>query len=188
MGRVVYSFTVSVDGFIAGPEGRFDWGRPDEELHRFHNERVRAVSVQLCGRRLYDTMRFWDEPAAVDPSAPAVMREFAEIWRAIPKVVVSRTLDADSLGANATLVREGVPELVGALRERETGDIGIGGADLAATLLPLGLVDELHIFVAPVVVGGGTPYLPPLPAPMQLELLDTRTFGGRVVHLRYRCG
>ena len=183
MRKLIYSMTMSLDGFIAGPDGDFAWSAPDEELHRFHNQRVREVGAQLCGRRLYETMVYW-ETADQNPSAPDYVLEFAGIWKSIPKIVFSKTLEA--VEGNATLVRDGVAEQVAKLREQPGKDLAVGGAGLASTCIELGLVDEYQVFVSPVVVGGGTPYFPALEKRIDLELVETRTFGSRVVYLRYR--
>ena len=182
MGKLIYSMSMSLDGFIAGPDGDFAWSAPDEELHRFHNERVRELGAQICGRRLYETMVYW-ETADQQPLADYAL-DFARIWQALPKVVVSRTLD--SVEGNSRVVADGVAEEVAQLKRESSKDIGVGGAGLAATLIEHGLVDEFEPFVYPVVTGGGTPFLPPTDARIDLELLETRTFASRVVHLRYR--
>jgi dihydrofolate reductase len=184
MRKVICSFGVSLDGFIAGPGGEIDWSGPDEELHRLHNEQTREIGVHLMGRRLYETMLYW-ETAEQDPAAGEVEREFAGIWKPIPKVVFSRTLER--VEGNARLATDGVAEEVARLKaEPGGGDIAAGGAGLAATLAEQGLIDEYRLFVSPVVLGGGTPFFPRLRERMPLELLDTRTFGSRVVYLRYR--
>ncbi|HEV2755214.1 MAG TPA: dihydrofolate reductase family protein [Actinomycetota bacterium] len=182
MPRLIYSMTVSLDGFIAGPDGNIDWGAPDEELHRFHNERVRALGGHLLGRRLYETMQFWDT-ARDDPALAEYALEFAEIWVPLPKVVFSRTLN--EVAGNTRLARRGIAEEVAELQERSGKDVGIGGAGLAAEAITLGLVDVFQLFVAPVVLGGGTPFFPSTHRRMDLELVETRTFGSRVVYLHY---
>jgi dihydrofolate reductase len=182
MRRLIYSLTVSLDGFIAGPGGELDWSEPGEELLRFHNERVARLGAHLCGRRLYETMAYWERPEP-EASPSAAVREFATIWRALPKIVFSTTLER--VGPNATLLRGGVAETVERLRREDGGDIGVGGAGLAGECVRLGLVDEYHVFVSPTVLGAGTPFLPPLPGRIALELLETRTFEARVVSLRY---
>jgi dihydrofolate reductase len=180
---VIYSMGVSLDGFIAGPGGEFDWSAPDEELHRFHNEQSRELGVHLCGRRLYETMVYW-ETADRDPALGETEREFAAIWQALPKIVFSTTLTA--VEGNARLARDGVAEEVERLKAQPGGDLAVGGAGLAAECARLGLIDEYRMFVSPVLLGAGTPYFPPLDARVPLELLETRTFGDRVVYLRYR--
>jgi len=172
---LAYSMSVSLDGYIAGPDGSFDWSAPDQELHRFHNERVRVLSAQFMGRRLYETMLYWE---GEDPNRGPVEREFTEIWRALPKVVFSTTLEA--VEGNARLATGTVEEELA----RFDGDVGLGGAGLAASCLDL--IDEVGPFVNPVIVGGGTPFLPALDHRIDLELLETRTFGSRVTYLRYR--
>ena len=185
MRKVIYSFTVSLDGFIAGPDGEIDWGAPDEELHRFHNQRVREVGVQFCGRRLYEEMLYW-ETVEENPSAGEIELEFAGIWRELPKIVFSTTLE--TVEGNARLAKEGVAEEVAKLKQQPGKDLAVGGASLAATFIELGLVDEYQIFVSPVVLGGGTPLFPAVKERIDLELIETRTFGSRVVYLHYRRG
>jgi dihydrofolate reductase len=185
MRRVIYSMTVSLDGFIADPSGEIDWSAPDEELHRFHNDQVRELGGYLLGRRLYEEMLYW-EAADENPSATDFEREFARIWQDLPKVVFSRTLE--NVEGNARLAEGGIAEEVARLKQEPGKDLGVGGAGLAATLVELGLVDEYRLFVSPVVLGGGTPFFPALDERVNLELVETRTFGSRVVYLRYRGG
>ena len=182
MRKLIYSMTVSLDGFIAGPDGAIDWSVPDEELFAFHTQRVRETGVQLCGRRLYEAMHFWE--TAPETTLPEEHVEFARIWKALPKVVFSTTLD--SVVGNARLAREGVGEEVARLKEQPGKDIAVGGAGLARACMELGLIDEWRLFVSPVLLGGGTPYVPPLDETINLELIETQTFGARVVYLRYR--
>jgi dihydrofolate reductase len=183
VGRLIYSMGVSLDGYIAGPGGEIDWSAPDPELHRFHNQQARETAVDLYGRRLYEEMRYW-ETADQDPSLGEPEREFAQIWKATPKVVFSTTLD--SVEGYATLRREVVLEEIAALKEQSNKNLAVGGAGLAATCIRLGLIDEYHQFVSPVVLGGGTPYFPPLDERIELELVEARKFGSRVVYLRYQ--
>jgi dihydrofolate reductase len=183
MPDVIYSMTVSLDGFIAGPDGDIGWSAPDPELHRFHNERVRGQGVQLLGRRLYETMVYW-ETAAENPSLPDAEREFAEIWKGLPKIVFSTTLTA--VEGNTRLATNGVADEVARLKREPGKDIGVGGATLASALVAQDLIDDYHLFVSPVVLGGGTPYFPPAVRLPELQLVETRTFAGGVVHLRYR--
>jgi dihydrofolate reductase len=183
MRKLIYSMSVSLDGFIAGPGGEIDWGAPSDELHRFHNERTRELGAHLCGRRLYEEMVYW-ETADQDPSATEVTREFAHIWQDLPKIVFSTTLE--QVEGNSRLATEGLAEEVAKLKEQPGKDLAIGGAGLAASAIALGLVDEYRLFVSPVVLGGGTPFFPPLEERIDLELVETRTFGSRVVHVRYR--
>jgi dihydrofolate reductase len=183
MANVIYSMGVSLDGFIAGPGGELDWSVPDEELHRFHNEQTRALGAHLIGRRLYEVMRYWDT-ADQNPSAAPYELEFAQIWQRLPKIVFSTTLHA--VEGNARLATAGVADEVAALKDRQGKDVGVGGAGLASTLVALDLVDEYRLFVSPVVLGAGTPLFPARAERLDLELLETRTFGSRVVYLRYR--
>jgi dihydrofolate reductase len=180
--KLIYSMSVSLDGFIAGADGSFDWTAPDEELHRFHNERVRALGGHLLGRRLYETMKVW-ETMHEDPAATDYALEFAEIWKALPKVVFSDSLD--EVVGNTRLAQGDIAEEVAELQERSGRDVAIGGADLAAKAIELGLVDVFQPFVYPVVVGGGKPFLPTLAQGFPLQLVETKTFGSRVVYLRY---
>jgi dihydrofolate reductase len=182
MRKLIYSTGVSLDGFIAGPGGEIDWSAPDEELHRFHNRQTRELGVHLCGRRLYETMVFW-ETAGRDTSAPAFVLEFARIWQALPKIVFSKTLE--TVAGNARLLRDGVAEEVARLKAEPGGDVGVGGAGLASACMQLGLIDEFRLFLSPVLLGGGTPYFPALDSRIELELLETQTFGSRVLYLRY---
>ena len=181
MRRLIYSMTVSLDGFIAGPDGGIDWSVPDEELFAFHTQHVRETGVQLCGRRLYETMLYWE--TAQETSLPEQHVEFAKIWKALPKVVFSTTLE--SVVGNTRLARKGVGEEVARLKEQPGKDIAVGGAGLARACMELGLIDEWRLFVSPVLLGGGTPYFPTLDETIKLELVDTQTFGARVVYLRY---
>jgi dihydrofolate reductase len=183
MRKLIYAMGVSLDGFIAGPEGEIDWTAPDEELHRFHNEQTKEIGAHLLGRKLYEEMVYW-ETADRDPSLPDHGREFAGLWQELPKVVFSTTLDA--VEGNARLAEGGVAEEVGKLKEQPGKDLAVGGAGLAAACIELGLVDEYRPFVYPVVLGEGTPFFPALDQRIELELVDTRTFGSRVVYLRFR--
>ncbi|MEA2278234.1 MAG: hypothetical protein QOC78_3194 [Solirubrobacteraceae bacterium] len=183
MRKVIYSMGVSLDGFIAGRNGEIDWSAPDEELHRFHNQQTRELGAHLCGRRLYEEMVYW-ETADQNPSATETALEFARIWQELPKIVFSRTLE--KVEGNATLVRDGVAEEVAKLKEQPGKDVAVGGAGLASTLIELDLVDDYRLFVSPVVLGAGTRYFPALEERIDLELVETRTFGSRVVYLRYR--
>lgn len=182
MAKLIYSMNVSVDGFIAGPDDDLSWGVPDEELHRFHNESVRSLGGHLLGRRLYETMRYW-ETAHEDPAATDYTLEFAEIWNDLPKVVFSKTLD--KVVGNARLARAGIAEEVAELQERTGKDVAIGGAGLAAEAMRLGLIDEFRLFVHPAVTGGGTPFFPALPESFPLQLVEMKTFASKVIHLRY---
>jgi dihydrofolate reductase len=181
--KLIYSMGVSLDGFIAGPDGDIDWSAPDEELHRFHNQQMRDLGAHLLGRRLYEVMAYW-ETADENPSTPDHELEFARIWKDMPRIVFSKTLE--KVEGNARLVRDGVAEEVATLKEQPGQDLAVGGAGLASTLMKLGLVDEYRLFVSPVVLGGGTPYFPALDGRIDLKLVETQTFGSRVVYVRYR--
>jgi dihydrofolate reductase len=179
---LIHSMSVSVDGFIADREGAFEWTAPSEELFRFHTALVSELGGYLCGRRLYETMLVWE----TDPSLRenALGAAFADVWCAIPKIVFSRTLD--SVQGNARLAEGSVAEEAAAALDATDKDVSIGGAGLAAAAIELGLVDELRMFRYPVVIGGGTPFLPPVTEDVPLDLIETRTFGSRVIYERYR--
>jgi dihydrofolate reductase len=179
---LIYSMSVSVDGYIADRDGAFGWGAPSEELFAFHLARVRGLGGYLCGRRLYETMLPWETDPALRGSELSV--EFADVWSALPKVVFSRTLH--SVQGNARLADSSVAEEVAAALKATDKDVEIGGATLAAAAIEVGLVDELRIFRVPIVVGGGTSYLPPATEAIPLDLIETRTFGSRVIYERYR--
>jgi dihydrofolate reductase len=183
MRKLIYSMGASLDGFIAGRDGEINWSAPDEELHRFHNQQTREIGAHLCGRRLYETMVYW-ETADENPSATDYELEFARIWKDMPKIVFSKTLE--KVEGNARLVRDGIAEEVAKLKEQPGKDLAVGGAGLASACVELGLIDEYRLFVSPVVLGGGTPYFPALEAKINLELVESRTFGSRVVYVRYR--
>ncbi len=183
MRKLIYSMGVSLDGFIAGRDGEIDWSAPDEELHRFHNQQTREIGAHLCGRRLYEEMVYW-ETAHENPSASEYEVEFAQIWQQVPKIVFSTTLE--TVEGNARLATKDVVEEVTRLKEQPGKDLAVGGAGLAATCIELGLVDEFGLFVSPVVLGGGTTFFPALPERIDLELVQTPTFGSRVVYVRYR--
>ena len=179
---LIYSMSVSVDGFIADREGAFGWSAPSEELFRFHTAEVGKLGGCLLGRRLYETMLVWEtDPSLREDELGAA---FADVWCALPKVVFSRTLD--SVQGNARLAEGSVAEEAAAALEATEKDVEIGGAGLAAQAIELGLVDELRMFRYPVVVGGGTPYLPPVTEDIRLDLIETRTFGSRVIYERYQ--
>jgi dihydrofolate reductase len=182
MTTLIYSMSVSLDGYIAGPDGAIDWSAPDEELMRFHIEQTRELAGYLSGRGLYEAMLVWE--TAEQTLTESLQLEFAPIWRAIPKVVFSTTLTA--VDGNAHLARRDVANEAAELKSQPgAGIVSVGGARLAATLAEKDLIDEYRLFVNPVVLGGGTPYFPPLPTRLDLELIETMTFS-RVVYLRYR--
>lgn len=181
MRKLIYSMTLSLDGYIAGPDGSIDWTAPDEELFVFHTQHVQELGVHLCGRRLYEAMVYW-ETAEESPLA-AEQVKFAQIWKALPKVVFSTTLQ--SVVGNTRLLRDGLGEEVSRLKEQPGKDLAVGGAGLAGACMKLGLIDEWQLFVSPVLLGGGTPYFPTLNERVDLELVETKTFSSRVVYLRY---
>jgi dihydrofolate reductase len=183
MRKLIYSMGVSLDGFIAGRDGEIDWSVPDEELHRFHNEQTRELGAHLCGRGLYEVMVTWERPEQM-PSIGETELEFARIWQALPKIVFSTTLQ--QVEGNARLAQDDPAEELAKLRREAGKDLAVGGAGLAGTFAKLGLVDEYRLFVSPVVLGAGTPFFPALDERIGLELVETRTFGSRVVYLRYR--
>jgi len=180
MVKLVYSAITSLDGYVEDEDGNFDWSAPDEEVHAYINDLEREIGTYLCGRRLYDVMVVWETLQSDHP----VMRDYAEIWRAADKVVYSRTLDKPS-SERTRIEREFDPAVVQQMKTSAERDISVGGSELAAQAIKAGLVDELNLFLSPVVVGGGKRALP-AGVRWQLELLDERRFGNGVVHLHYR--
>jgi dihydrofolate reductase len=185
MANLIYSAITSLDGFTADSNGNFDWAAPDEEVHAFVNDRERSAGTYLYGRRMYETMVYWDTASTGDDQ-PAVAREYARIWQAADKVVYSSTLAAVA-SARTRLERVFDPDAVRRLKKAAGQDVTVGGPGLAAHAIAAGLVDECHLFLNPVVVGGGTRALP-AGVHLELELLDERRFGNGVVYLRYRVG
>ncbi|SOD84107.1 dihydrofolate reductase family protein [Streptomyces sp. Ag109_G2-15] len=184
MRSLTYSMGISLDGYIVGPDGSFDWTAPVEDVFRFWIDEIQEVGVHLLGRRLYETMLYW-ETADQDPSLDDSELEWAALWKPLPKVVFSTTLSA--VQGNARLASAGLAEEIERLRaEPGEGDIAIGGATLAAEAAASGLIDEYRAMVYPVLVGGGTPFFPRRERRVDLELVETRTFSSRVVYLRYR--
>ncbi len=182
MANLVYSAVTSIDGYVADEDGKFDWAAPDDEVHAFINDHERSIGTYLYGRRLYQVMLYWESLDTVGQSE--VSRDFAEIWRAADKVVFSTTL-AKVASARTRLERRFDPAAVRRMKAESSSDISIGGPSLAATAIRADVVDEVHLFVTPVAVGGGTPAMPPH-ARWRLELVDQRRFGNGVVHLHYR--
>ncbi len=182
MPKLIYSAIASLDGYVADEEGKFDWAVPDEEVHTFGNELERRVGTHLYGRRLYEVMVAWETGDFADE--PTFIRDFAEIWRAADKIVYSRTLEAAS-SARTRIEREFDPEALRQLKAAAVRDLVVGGPDLAAHAFAAGLVDECHLFLAPIVVGGGKRLLPD-DVRLRLELLDERRFGNGMVYLGYR--
>lgn len=183
MGKLIYSGIMSLDGYTADQEGRFDWSAPDEEVHAFVNDLLRPVGTHLYGRRMYEVMVAWENPDAFTEPGP-VTQDFAQIWQAAEKVVYSRTLSAPS-SARTRIEREFDPEAVRQLKATTDRDLTVAGPELAAHAIRAGLVDEYHLFLNPIIVGGGNQFLPDR-VRHTLELLDERRFGNGVVHLRYR--
>jgi dihydrofolate reductase len=183
MAKLIYSAIASLDGYVADEGGKFDWAAPDEEVHGFVNDLERPVGTYLYGRRMYEVMVFW-ETAHTLPDEPPVMHDYAEIWQAADKIVYSRTLET-AASARTRIEREFDPEAVRQMKASAGADITVGGPELAAHALRAGLVDECHLLLAPIVVGGGTQSFPDN-VRVKLELLDERRFGNGVVHLHYR--
>ena len=183
MAKLIYSAMTSLDGYVADEDGNFDWAAPDEEVHTFVNDLERPVGTYLYGRRMYEVMRFWGTAHTLIDQTPYI-RGYAEIWQAADKVVYSTTLETVS-SAKTRIERLFDPEAVRLMKARAGRDISVGGPGLAAQAIKAGLVDECHLFVRPVMVGGGNHWLPNN-VRLKLELLDERRFGNGVVHLHYR--
>jgi dihydrofolate reductase len=183
--KLIYSAITSLDGYVADEDGKFDWAAPDEEVHSFVNDLERRVGTYLYGRRLYEVMVAWETMDTV-PDQPSVVRDYAAIWQAADKIVYSKTLETVS-SARTRLERAFDPESVREMKASAGQDISVGGPDLAAQAIGAGLVDEFHLFLTPIVVGGGKQSLPDN-VRMKLELVDERRFGNGVVHLHYRTG
>jgi dihydrofolate reductase len=183
MAKLIYAAITSLDGYVADADGRFDWAEPDVEVHAFVNDLERQVGTYLYGRRMYEVMIAWESDDTI-AGEPVVMQDYAAQWRAAEKVVYSRTLQ-EAPSARTRIERDFEPEAVRELKAAAEQDIAIGGPELAAQALRAALVDECHLFVSPVVVGGGKRALPDA-VNLKLELLDERRFGNGVVHLHYR--
>jgi dihydrofolate reductase len=183
--RLIYSVIASLDGYIEDENGKFDWAEPDEEVHSFVNDLERPVGTYLYGRRMYDVMTGWETEPRLAEQSP-VARDFSEIWQAAEKIVYSSTLEAPST-AKTRIERDFDPEAVRQLKAAATRDLAVAGPGLAAQAFAAGLVDEIHLFIAPILVGGGKQGFPD-DVRLQLELLDERRFGNGMVYLRYRSG
>jgi dihydrofolate reductase len=183
MAKLIYSAITSLDGYVADAGGNFDWAAPDEEVHTFVNDLERPVGTFLYGRRMYEVMVPW-ETAPTTGDQPPFIRDFARIWQGVDKIVYSTTLEKVS-SARTRIERDFDPEAVRQMKAAVARDITVGGPHLAAQAIGAGLVDELQLFVAPVVVGGGTAFLPDN-VQLRLDLIDEHRFGGGVIHLRYR--
>jgi dihydrofolate reductase len=183
MAKLIYSMISSLDGYIEDADGRFDWAAPDGETHASVNELERPIGTYLYGRRMYETMRFWESPPDL-PGRPAFVRDFAEIWKAADKIVYSKTLTTVS-SARTRIERAFDRDAVQKLKETATADLSVGGAELAAQAIEAGVVDEYRLLLVPVVVGGGRRSLPD-DVRLDLELLDERRFHNGTVYLQYR--
>ena len=182
MGKLIYTAIASLDGYVADEAGKFDWAEPDEEVHAFVNELERPVGIHLYGRRMYEVLVAWE---TIDLAGqPSFIRDYAEIWRAADKIVYSTTLEAPA-SARTRIERVFDAELVRQLKAESDRDLAVGGPQLAGQAFRAGLVDECHLFVAPMIVGGGNRALPD-DVRLRLELLDERRFSNGTVHLRYR--
>ena len=182
MAKLIYSTITSLDGYVADEDGNFDWAAPNEEVHAFVNDLERSVGTYLYGRRIYDVMVYWDTALTL-PDQPRVIEDYAKIWQAADKIVYSKTLETVS-SSRTRLARDFDTEAVRQMKAVAGRDISVGGPDLAAQAIKAGLVDEYHLFLAPIVVGGGKQSLPDN-VRLELELLDERRFAGGVVHLHY---
>ena len=182
MGRLIYSAIASLDGYVEDERGTFDWAAPDDELHAFVNDLERPVGTYLYGRRMYETMVYW-ETVSTGPEAAVVARDYATLWRAAHKIVYSRTLETPS-SANTRIEREFDADAIRQLKDSADTDLTVGGAELAGRAIAAGLVDELHLFLHPILVGGGKCALPD-DIRVRLDLLGQRRFSSGVVYLRY---
>jgi dihydrofolate reductase len=184
MAKLIYAAIASLDGYIEDAEGNFDWAAPDEEVHAFVNELERPVGTYLYGRRMYETMVFWENPSDL-PDQPAVFQDFAEIWQTAAKIVYSRTL-ATVATTKTHIERSFDPEAIRQMKAAAGRDLTVGGADLAAQAIAAGLIDEYHLFLVPVLVGAGKRALPDANVRVDLELLDERRFRNGTVYLHHR--
>jgi dihydrofolate reductase len=184
MAKLIYSAIASLDGYVADEDRNFDWAAPDDEVHAFVNELERPVGTYLYGRRMYDVMVYWETADTLADRSASPERDFAEIWQAAEKIVYSKTLE-QAASARTRIEREFDPEALRRLKASAERDLSVGGPELAGQAIKAGLVDELHLFVTPIIVGGGNPWLPN-GVRVKLELLDERRFGSGVVYLRYR--
>jgi dihydrofolate reductase len=182
MAKLIYSSIASLDGYIADEDGNFDWAEPDEEVHTFVNDLERPVGTFLLGRRMYEVLVAWETMDTADQ--PAFIQDFTEIWRAADKIVFSKTLATVS-SAKTRIERDFDADEVRQMKVSAGRDLTVGGPDLAAQAIKAGLVDECHVFIAPIAVGGGTRFFPD-DVRLELELMDERRFGNGMVHLRYR--
>jgi dihydrofolate reductase len=186
LANLIFSAIASLDGYIEDASGRFDWAEPDEEVHSFVNDLTRPVGTYLLGRRMYETMAYWESPPDL-AAQPRYVQDFAAIWQSADKIVYSRTLQAVET-ARTQLEHDFDPEAVGRLKAAASRDLAVGGAELAARATEAGLVDEYQLLLVPVLVGGGKRALPDSNVRVNLELVDERRFGNGTVFLRYRAG
>ena len=182
MAKLIYAAITSLDGYVADKDGNFDWAAPDEEVHAFVNDLVRPIGTQLYGRRMYETMVYWETAHTVPDQRP-VSHDFAQIWQAADKVVYSKTLETAS-SAKTRIEHDFDPETIRQLKRTAERDITVGGSELAAQAIKAGLVDEMHVFITPMIVGGGKQSLPN-DVRLQLELLNEHRFASGVVHVHY---
>jgi dihydrofolate reductase len=181
MGKLIYAAITSLDGYVADEDGNFDWSEPDEEVHAYVNDLQRGIGTHLYGRRMYEVLVVWETMSETE--GPSYIQEYAEIWRAADKIVYSKTMETVA-SQRTRIERDFDPEAVRELKARTARDLLVAGPSLAAQAFEAGLVDECHLFVSPVIVGGGNQALPD-GVRMDLELLDERRFGNGTVHLRY---
>ena len=185
MAKLIYAALTSLDGYIADEAGNFDWAVPDEEVHTFINDLERPIGMYLYGRKMYETMAGWEMPDVIPDRTPAML-DFARVWQAADKIVYSKSLETVST-RKTRLEREFDPQVVRDLKAQLPHDLAVGGPTLAAHAIRAGLVDEYHLFVAPIIIGGGKPFLP-VNVRVMLELLDERSFDNGMIHLRYHAG
>jgi dihydrofolate reductase len=184
MRKVIYSMSVSLDGYVETTNREIDWVIVDEELHTFFNDQAREMGASLYGRRMYELMADFWPTADVKPQIPAYIVEYARIWKDMPKIVFSKTLN--KVEWNSRLVRDDIAGEITKLKALPGKDLDIGGPTIASTFIHLGLVDEYRLFVNPVVLGGGMPFFPALNHPINLQLIESRAFGSGVIYLRYQ--
>jgi len=182
MGKLIYSAIASLDGYVEDASGRFDWAAPDEEVHAFVNDLTRPIGTHLCGRRMYETMVFWETAGLADDD-PEVIRDFGSLWRAADKVVFSKTLTSVS-SARTRIERDFDPDSIRQLKQSSAAELSVGGAELAGQALVAGLVDEIQLFLVPAIVGGGKRALPAA-VQARLRLIDTRGFASGCVYAQY---
>jgi|SRR5215207_46419 len=182
MGKLIYSMITSLDGFVSDPDGNFGWGAPEQEVHEFVDEQFSSVGTYLYGRRMYETMVYW-ETVDQDPEHPPFIVDYARSWQATDKIVYSTTLN-EVASERTRIERTFDPDAVRELKAESDADLTVDGPHLAAEAIRAGLVDEYQLFVGPAIIGGGNPFFPP-GVRVDLELLDERRFGNGVVYLRY---